>query len=480
MKIHPRSILLTAAFTFIAPVGPLAFSQSASHPAVTSVTAASLDGRWDANLIHNGTTIPFRLDISGSGSTLKGTFFNGFKPYDGTTSASFEDGQLVLNVEHYLTTITAAVQDGKLVGKVASQSRGSTAAYDFLATRHVEETASTDAPSIAGSWIIPLETPSAKGEKAFHFIVEQRGAEVAASILRVDGDTGAYSGTYKDGQWVLSHFDGSRPGVIVVKPEADGTLAILQNNGRPRNASPDAPSGGTNAAAYQTESAPKANKEYAESVDSRYSSKLVAYRSEVALAKGLPQPENYETHTTVRDPNEKFAFNFPDVNGKLVSSDDPRFKNKVVLAIVTGTWCPNCHDEAQYLVELDKKYHDKGLAIVALDFEEPEQQGSLEREKAFVKQYGVKYTYLIAGAPSDMWEKVPQAVNLNTWPATIFVGRDGLVKGIHSGFASPASGEFNKQLQDEFAAKIEALLAEKPAAQVAERHVPSRVTAELP
>jgi thiol-disulfide isomerase/thioredoxin len=128
---------------------------------------------------------------------------------------------------------------------------------------------------------------------------------------------------------------------------------------------------------------------------------------------------------------------------------------------VTGTWCPNCHDEAQYLVKLDKKYRDKGLAIVALDFEEPEQQGTLARERAFVKQYGVEYTYLIAGAPSDMWEKVPQAVNLNTWPATIFVGRDGLVKGIHSGFASPASGEFNQQLQDEFTAKIEQLLAEK-------------------
>ena len=163
----------------------------------------------------------------------------------------------------------------------------------------------------------------------------------------------------------------------------------------------------------------------------------------------------------MRDPNEKFTFNFPDVNGKLVSSDDPRFKGKVVLAIVTGTWCPNCHDEAQYLVQLDKKYRDKGLAIVALDFEEPEQQGTLGRERAFVKQYGVEHTYLIAGAPAEMWEKVPQAVNLNTWPATIFVGRDGLVKGIHSGFASPASGEFNKQLQQEFTAKIEQLLKEK-------------------
>lgn len=97
---------------------------------------------------------------------------------------------------------------------------------------------------------------------------------------------------------------------------------------------------------------------------------------------------------------------------------------------------------------------------MALDFEEPEEQGSLTRERAFVKQYGVKYTYLIAGAPSEIWEKVPQAVNLNTWPATIFVGRDGLVRGIHSGFASQASGEFNSQLQEKFTARIEKLLAE--------------------
>ena len=188
----------------------------------------------------------------------------------------------------------------------------------------------------------------------------------------------------------------------------------------------------------------------------------------MARAKGLPEPDNYLTHTTVRDANEKFAFNFPDADGKLVSNDDPRFKGKVVLAIVTGTWCPNCHDEAQFLVELDKKYRDKGLAIVALDFEEPEQQASLERERAFVKQYGVKYTYLIAGAPTEMWEKVPQLVNLNTWPATVFVGRDGRVKGVHSGFASPASGEFNRQLKQEFTAKIEELLAQKPDVSVAE------------
>lgn len=35
------------------------------------------------------------------------------------------------------------------------------------------------------------------------------------------------------------------------------------------------------------------------------------------------------------------------------------------------------------------------------------------------------------------------------------------LKGIHAGFASPASGEFNSQLKQEFTATIEQLLAEK-------------------
>lgn len=406
--------------------------------------AAALAGQWDAVLsTSNGTEIPFRLDIKGDGPTLQGVFYNGFQPYDGTTSASFRDGKLVLNVEHYLTTVTAKLDNGKLVGDVASQGRDAGAQYGFRATRHVDTpVAAAAAPSIAGTWIIPLETPSTKGEQAFRFVVEQRGPEVAAAILRVDGDTGAYSGSYKDGKWVLSHFDGGRPGVIVVTPKADGTLEILQ---------------GARAAAAAGAG------EYATNVsDGRAAPVLTAYPAAVAQAKGLPQPANFLTHTTVRDPNETFAFNFPDENGKLVSNEDPRFKGKVVVAVVTGTWCPNCHDEAQYLVQLDKKYRDQGLAIVALNFEEPEQQGQLNRMKAFIKQYGVKYTYLLAGAPAEMWEKVPQLNNLNTWPATVFIGRDGKVKAVHSGFASPSAGEFHAQLKQEFTTRIEQLLAEKP------------------
>jgi thiol-disulfide isomerase/thioredoxin len=387
--------------------------------------ADSLAGRWDASFTVKTTVIPFRLDITGSGANLKGVLYNG-DDKEFTTTAKFQDGKLVLDFAHYLTTITATLKDGQLTGKV-EQRNGEVGGSLFQAKPYTAPPAVSAAslPSIDGVWEIPFEVgkESPKGEKAWRLIVKQNGAEASAAILRVDGDTGALTGTYHDGKFVLSHFDGSRPGLMEITSLPDGTLQVVQS-GSLRNG------------------------------------KLIAYRPEVARAKGLPEPSNYTTHTTPRDANEVFTYKMPDVNGKILSNEDPKFKGKVVLAIVTGTWCPNCHDEAQYLVQLYKKYRDQGLEIVALDFEEPEQQDDLARVHAFTKQYGVEYTYLIGGAPAEMWEKVPQLVNLNTWPATVFIHRDGRVDHIHAGFAAPASGEFNDQLKKEFTSTIERLLAE--------------------
>jgi thiol-disulfide isomerase/thioredoxin len=420
--------------------------------------AQKLEGRWTATIVQGGVTIPFRIDISGDGDRLVGTLYNG-QEKEYTSSARIDNGKVELNFEHYLTSIEATLKDGELNGRLISRRAGPaaeesaadaprtnrrteyakgtssasnaveaapdrSAGSPFHAKRYfaLSQSAAANVPSIDGVWEIPHESP--KGERSWRLIVQQKGADILASVLRVDGDTGGLTGTWQDGKFVASHFDGARPGLIELTPQADGTLSVNLN------------------------AAPRIGV-------------LTAYRPEVARAKGLPEPSNYQTHTTVRDPNEIFAYSFPDIHGKLVSNEDPKFKGKVVLAIVTGTWCPNCHDEAQYLVELYAKYHSQGLEIVALDFEEPEQQSTLQRVNAFIKQYKVPYTYLIAGAPSEMWDKVPQTVNLNTWPATLFIGKDGKVKATHSGFASRASGIYNDELRAEFTANIERLLKEQ-------------------
>jgi len=391
----------------------------------TSLTAESLHGRWDAQLTIKDSVIPFRLDLSKKGSDFRATLYNGDIPQTTTRATTGRDG-VVLYFDHYLTKITAKETNGVLEGKVEGRFSADEyiTAVPFSAKRYQPPVlVAADAPVIEGLWEIPYESP--KGEKAWRFIVKQTGPDVSAAILRVDGDTGSLTGAYRDGVFVLSHFDGSRPLRLEVTPKADGTLGLRLSG------------------AYTPQK------------------DLVALRPEAARAKGFAPPVEFDAHTTVRDPNEKFTFRFPGVDGKVVSSDDPKFRGKVIVAIITGTWCPNCHDEAQYLVPLYKQYRDRGFEIVALDFEEPEQQDELARVKAFTQKYGVEYTYVIAGSPAEMWEKVPQAVNLNTWPATFFVDRSGKVRKIHPGFAAPASGKFHEELKAEFTATIETLLAEK-------------------
>jgi thiol-disulfide isomerase/thioredoxin len=265
---------------------------------------------------------------------------------------------------------------------------------------------------------------SAKGESAWRFIVRQSGADISAAILRVDGDTGTLTGRYGGGKFILSHFSGERPYVLETSLEPDGSLAITLN-------------------------------------DHSGKRELVAYRPTDARAKGLPEPADPAQHTHVADATAPFQFSFPDLTGQTVSSSDARFLGKVLLVEITGSWCPNCHDEAPFLAELYRKYRERGLEIVALDFEESAQIADLMRLRFFVYHYGIQYTVFVGGDPDDVSKKIPQLVNLDSWPTTLFIRRDGLVKSIHAGFASPASGDFNSQLKAEFTARIEALLADK-------------------
>ncbi|MGH7536625.1 MAG: TlpA disulfide reductase family protein, partial [Gemmatimonadales bacterium] len=75
------------------------------------------------------------------------------------------------------------------------------------------------------------------------------------------------------------------------------------------------------------------------------------------------------TEVTRGDTTAPFRFAFPDLAGRLVTNQDPRFRGKVVLVDVFGTWCPTCHDAAPHLVRLHRRYHGRGLEIVGLAYE---------------------------------------------------------------------------------------------------------------
>jgi thiol-disulfide isomerase/thioredoxin len=133
-----------------------------------------------------------------------------------------------------------------------------------------------------------------------------------------------------------------------------------------------------------------------------------------------------------------------------------------VIVAIGGSWCPNCHDEAPFLMELYRKYHARGLEIVALSFEEGEQLKNPDRLRAFIKKYGIEYPVLLCGDTSELEAKIPQAVNLNSWPTSFFLGRDGKVRSVHAGFAGRATGDMHIRLKEEVTALVEKLLKERP------------------
>ena len=95
---------------------------------------------------------------------------------------------------------------------------------------------------------------------------------------------------------------------------------------------------------------------------------------------------------------------------------------------------PPLYRRPDNLPELYKKYKNRGLEVVELSFEEEAQLKNPVRVKAFIKKYGIDYTVLLPGEPRQLNEKMPQGVNLNSFPTTFFLGRDGRVRSAHAGF----------------------------------------------
>jgi len=384
---------------------------------ITTAGAQSINGLWDATIKINGVETPFKLELSGSGTNVTGSFFNGDDRF-ASTKGRFDKGLLVLEWDYYASKLEATLKDGVFEGQYAG-TRRMKGPFPIHATRaSVMKPVYLVGPSIDGVWEIPNK--SGKGEKAWRLIIQQHGGPVTAAILRVDGDTGAIEGSWRDGKFVLSHFDGARAHLLEITPAKDGTLDILQDG----------------------------------------STKLTAYRPAAARAKGLPEPTDPTQHTSVKDPKEPFRFSYPDLSGKLVANTDARFKGKVVLVEVTGSWCPNCHYEAPFLAELYRKYKGRGLEIVSLSFEEADQLKDPTRLRAFIKKYGLEFPVLLGGDPDEAAAKLTQAVNWNSWPTTFFLDKKGLVRRVHAGFPSQGSGDLYGQAKEEFSVEVGRLLAE--------------------
>lgn len=132
-------------------------------------------------------------------------------------------------------------------------------------------------------------------------------------------------------------------------------------------------------------------------------------------------------------------FTITGFDGRTVTLSELR--GQVVIINFWASWCPPCREEAAYLEETWRKYEDKGVVFIGVDYVDTEKEAL-----AYIAEFDI--TYL--NGP-DIGTRISQAYNIQGVPETFFVAKNGELRGVHIGpMKSPQLDE-----------KIEELLAEQ-------------------
>jgi thiol-disulfide isomerase/thioredoxin len=390
-------------------------------------------GVWRGTIRNNsGEEVAFTLEVKREGAGIVGALVNG-DDRTVSTSGSFEGATLKLRYDFYDAELNAVIVGDELGGGFTRQWRKQTLVRKLRAVRAAgadtearaasnQSNSPNSSTDISGEWVMRVgEEPKLSFWRAA-FI--QQGSRAKGTIIPVSGDWGEMTGSFENNQLTLNRFDGINCRVYKATLTPQGALEGFVDLGL-----------------FEPKRKVIAQRLTAEN------------KSNVA---SLPDPANY---TRMKNAAEPFRFSFPDPDGKTISSTDERFKNKVVIVTITGSWCPNCYDEAPVLQEFYERYRERGLEVVALSFE---YTGDAARDtkqvRAFAKRLGVSYPILYAGVVEDAEKKLSQLVNFGPFPTTIYIGRDGLVKRVHAGFEGKATGERFTKLKTEMEALIQELL----------------------
>ena len=378
-------------------------------PPANVAMRGDFSGTWDATILPGGEPVAFRMEVSAD--PVRICLFEDTQPFC-STSARIDEEKLVAQWDYLKTELRLDLRDKTLSGVY----------HSFRSNRDIAVEARPHQPAP------PPSAPPAKFDGEWHAYIAERprpawqvllrqsGSEIKGTILRVDGDDGVLVGRVDGKHFAMSHFAGDRPVALSGDLQEDGTLALKIGN-----------------------------------------TKMFALRPEVARARNLPPPANPDTWAKAKNPDEPFRFQFPDLNGRVFTEAD--FKGRPLIVTITGSWCPNCRDEAPFLGDLYRQYHAKGLEIVALCFEDASDTEHVQL-RAFIRKFAMAYPALLAGEPATLKAAVPQIENLSAYPSSIYIGRDGRVRAVHTGFPSPGSGEELIRVKDEIRTLVERMLAD--------------------
>jgi thiol-disulfide isomerase/thioredoxin len=178
---------------------------------------------------------------------------------------------------------------------------------------------------------------------------------------------------------------------------------------------------------------------------------LVALVTTISLTN-LPAAE-------AREPEVKggrLEFALPDLDGNVVKSSDARFENKVMFVALWGTWCPPCRSEIPTFNDLQDRYGDGGLVIVAIAFE----RDTLAAERRdvlrkFSEEHQIGYLVLDGGATTDFSRALPMVEYVKGLPVEIIIDRSGVVVESRNSYG------YKKKWARKLEREIKKLLSEK-------------------
>jgi len=152
-------------------------------------------------------------------------------------------------------------------------------------------------------------------------------------------------------------------------------------------------------------------------------------------------------------------FSFVNTEGNKISLSDEKYKNKVVIVQIMGSWCPNCMDETAYLSNIYNQYQSKGVEIIALAYE---RTTDIEKAKSNVNRlrskYGAQYEFLITGLSGavNAQKSLPFLSSVSAFPTTIYLNKKHEIEKIYTGYSGPATSAAYTKMKE----SIENLLNE--------------------
>lgn len=174
----------------------------------------------------------------------------------------------------------------------------------------------------------------------------------------------------------------------------------------------------------------------------------------------LPDADNL---TFLKDGYESIDFTFKDLKFNNVSLGDEKYKNKVILIQIMGSWCPNCIDESTFITEFYNKSDKSKLDVIGLCYERSEDfQKASSNVIRMRDRLNIPYDLLIAGtnAKGKVNESLPMLNNFIAFPTMIILDKNHKVRKIHTGYSGPATGKHYVEFKHEFENFVNNLLNE--------------------